>query len=278
MSNLRIVNTNIADLATLVASTTAGNLVVDNIKTKLKSEIWRSTSTSATITATFASSEFIGCVCFPFCNLTSTATMRVRLYTLAGDLIGNHAYDSGYILCCETGAFGAIGWGTEELGINAFSYGGGTYARVWTTITTAEKVIIDIVDVENLQGYVESGILILGTYWEPEINADYGANSVIDDTSTVSRNEAGDNIVSRGVINRSVSFNLSKMGQTDRNRLMALMRGNGKSSAFFLSLYPENEDAALEQDNQIYGTLSNIQSITNSYYNNFSSGITIEEV
>ena len=80
-SQIRILNNNAADRATLSASTTAGSLVVANLKTDYKSDVYRSTGTTATITATWTSNETIGVVVLPFCNLTATATIRVKLYT-----------------------------------------------------------------------------------------------------------------------------------------------------------------------------------------------------
>lgn len=78
MPNLRIVE-NVAALAVLTASSTAGALAVTNLQNNDKTKIWRATGTSARLTATFAASEIVSLVAFPFCNLSSADTMRVRL-------------------------------------------------------------------------------------------------------------------------------------------------------------------------------------------------------
>jgi hypothetical protein len=80
MSDVRIVYDNAVDRGTLSASSTAGSMSVTNLAIDKKSNVWRSANgTSATLSAVWASLEAIGCVALPFCNLSPTATMRVRL-------------------------------------------------------------------------------------------------------------------------------------------------------------------------------------------------------
>ena len=79
MANLRIIYDNAADRATLTASTTAGTLGVANLQNNRKGRPWRATGTTARLGATWAAPERIGGVFLPFCNLSPTATMRVRV-------------------------------------------------------------------------------------------------------------------------------------------------------------------------------------------------------
>lgn len=79
MTNLRIIYDNAADRATLTASTTAGTLGVTNLQNNRKGRPWRATGTTARLGATWAAPESIGGVFLPFCNLSPTATMRVRV-------------------------------------------------------------------------------------------------------------------------------------------------------------------------------------------------------
>ena len=96
--NLKIVSNNLGNSASLTASSEAGILVVENLQLDSKAKVWRSTSTTAAITA-ILTSVAVSCVSLPICNFTSTATMRVRVYTLSGD--GSPALDTGNLLCCE---------------------------------------------------------------------------------------------------------------------------------------------------------------------------------
>ena len=79
MTNLRIIYDNAADRATLTASTTAGTLDVTNLQNNRKGRPWRATGTTGRLGATWAAPERIGGVFLPFCNLSPTATMRVRV-------------------------------------------------------------------------------------------------------------------------------------------------------------------------------------------------------
>ena len=99
MANLRILHDNAANrVSSLSASTTSGSLAAANLLTDRKAEVHRATATSVTYTATWASPELMSMVALAFTNYTSTATIRVRAYTLAADV--SPAVDTGAVLAC----------------------------------------------------------------------------------------------------------------------------------------------------------------------------------
>ena len=276
MANLRIVYDNVADNATITASSTAGALVAANLKTDYKSEIWRSTGISATLTLTWTTAQMLGVMSLPFCNFTSTATMRVRGYTEIADV--TPAFDTTAVLCCPYQALGGWAWGAVPLGVNAFSYVGSAYATVWFPIAAVKKLVVDLVDTANTSGYLEAGRAVTGSYWSPEINADYGASVAPIDSTTVSRNDAGDPVRVRGYKHRTVDLSLSEMSETDRLECYNLLVGNGLARPVFLSLYPEDEYPAREQSHQIYGLHKSLGQIAAPYFGRFSAPISIEEI
>ena len=79
MNNMRILYDNAADRATVTASSTAGALVAANLLTDRKSEVWRATGSTASIYAVWPSGATMQAVALPFCNLSPTAMLRVRL-------------------------------------------------------------------------------------------------------------------------------------------------------------------------------------------------------
>ncbi|WP_426318857.1 phage head spike fiber domain-containing protein [Pseudoduganella sp. R-43] len=91
MNNLRIVHDNAVSRAALAASSTAGVLVAGNLQVDDKSSVWRATGTTGRLTATWAAAESIAAVALPFCNLSPSATMRVRLSNEGGttNLLGH---------------------------------------------------------------------------------------------------------------------------------------------------------------------------------------------
>lgn len=276
MSNLRILYDIASDRATLTASTTAGSLVVDNLKSNHKSLVWRSTSTTASLTATWTTPEFVGCIAIPFCNFTSTATIRVRVYT---DAAGNElVFDTGVVLACPYSPLGAFKWGEEPIGVNSYTYGGGTYASVWTPIKTARKVVIDIVDDGNPAGYLDCGRLVVGGYWTPIYNPQYSATATSQDTSRQYRTEAGELLSDIGTVSKRLNINLSILVPSDRAAFWRSIRNVGMSKPIFVSLFPDDPDSELEQTHQIFGKLPTLGAISASSYNLYSAPLEVEEI
>lgn len=267
---------NAADRATVSVSSAAGSLGAANLLTDTKSEVWRSTSTSATLTINFDEQEIVGVVALAFCSLTSTSTIRVRGYELAGD--ASPAFDTGSVLACAYAPLALWDWGTEALGVNAYSYGGGTYGVVWFEQMAVEKLVVDIADTANPLGYVEASRLITGSYWSPENNCEYGATVNYADMSKHERTEAGDLRTERGARYKQISINLTFMPAADRARLWDIVRGNGISKPIFFSLTPESDDPVEEQTFQLYGKLSKAAATSYQFINQFSAPLELEEV
>lgn len=277
MSNLRIVYDNAANRrSSLVASSTAGSLNANNLLSETKSKVWRSTSTSATLTVEWDTAEFVGVVALPFCNFTATATMRVRGYESKTDT--EPTFDTSDVLCCAYPPLGLWDWGTMPLGVNSYAYGGGAYAVVWFPITPVEKLAIDITDTANTSGYVEASRLVTGAYWSPENGVNYGARITPADMSKHERTDSGDLKTDRGAMYKALTVDLSMMPAGDRNRLWDIVRGNGMTKPIFFSLRPESDDPAEEQMYQIYGKLSRQSTITYQFINQFNAPLEIEEV
>ncbi len=276
MNNFRIIYDNKADIATLAASSTAGGLVVANMLTDLKSDVWRSTSTTASITLTWASACIIGGVALPFTNLSSAATIRVRGYTNAGD--PTPVFDTGTILACPPLALTLWGWGTLPLGVNAFTYGGAAYGDAWTPITSVKQVVIDLDDTTNPAGYIEVGRLVAGSYWEGSKGADYGAGSTPVDTSTQLRNDAGDLMTDRGTMHKKQTVPLTTLSPTERQTLWNILIGNGLFRPVYLSMYPDSADTGLEQSGMLYGKLVNSPAVTTPAFREYATSLEIEEV
>jgi hypothetical protein len=276
MANLRVVYDNAADRASsITASTTAGSLTTANLKTDYKSEIWRSTATTATLTIQWASAEMVGMLALAFCNLTSAATFRVRCYYNATDpspAIDKTAY------ACPGVDFSNMGWGTEPLGVNAYSYGGGTYGAIWFATGTYQKIVLDITDVIPA-GYIEASRLVCGRYWSPAYNAESGAQVSMVDNSKQERTDAGDLRTDRGTVAKAMSFDLNYLTATDRNSLWNILRGNGTFKPVYVSLLPEStDDQTGEQVYQVYGKLTKQAAIKYNWLNSFSSQLELEEI
>lgn len=274
---LRILYDNKADTASvLTQSSTAGSLAAANLLTDIKTEVSRSTATSQTFTLNWASAIVANMAALPFCNLTSTATMRARGYTNVAD--SSPAVDSGTVLCCAYQPFGLWSWGMLPLGVNAFSYGGYAYARAYFAATPIKKLVIDVVDVDNTLGYIEAGRLVTGAYWQPDIDPGFGLSVAPQSNTSHRRNDAGDLRTERRPVSRLLKLSLGLIqSAADRAQVYDILRGNGMTRPVFLSLFAENADPALEQSHQIYGKLSD-SAMANPDWGIFSAPLEIQEI
>ena len=274
MPNLRLIYDNVASSATLTASTTAGTLAASNMLTDVKSAVHRSTGTSVTYTLTWASAQTVGGVALPATNLTSTATIRVQLYS---DTAGTtQIADSGTVSACPSSQLGLFGWGAS-INANAFAHGGASKAAVWfsTQFSTVRRCVITLTDASNLAGYIDCARLVLGPYWEAAYNPKYGATAGTQDLTKVDRSEAGDQLTVRGPQFQTMSLDLALLTEAKRSELAKIIRSIGSHRSVFLSLLPGNSAATAEQDHMIYGKRSS-SPFTFDFFNAFSTQIEVE--
>ena len=276
MNNLRLVTDNAADSATLTASSEAGSLVVGNLKSNIKAKVWRSTGTTATLTAVFASALIAGCVALPFCSLSASAYIRVRAYSNSADIVP--AYDSGTVLAVKSPALGSWAWGALPLGVNSYAYGGAAYTVQWIPTGAYQKIVIDLEDTLNPLGYIEASRLVIGPYWEAAINPDWGADAGVNDTTTNARTESGDLLSDVGVQYRSVNLSFSEMNPADRATLWNIIRKSGLSKPMLLSVFPNHTDTNLEQEAQIFGKFSQLNPFGYKVLDVFTQSISFEEI
>lgn len=280
MAFLRILHDNaLKRSSSLSASSTAGaGFYVSNLLNDKKSYIWRSDAgdVSENITIEWASAEYINCVVLPFTNFSSSAEMRVRLYTNTSDT--NPVYNSGYVSVLAD-LIDNVEWGTGVIGANAFSFGGGAYAVIWIPQAyPVKKVSITINDSLNTQGYLEVGALSLGKYWSPERGCEYGCSVENVDTSTQDRSDAGDLITDRSTSHKKMSVDVTYMPSTDKTKMWQTIRNVGKHTPLFVSLVPESDEPTDEQVYQIYGKFSSDIGIQFKFLDQFDSSLDIEEI
>jgi hypothetical protein len=288
--NLRIISTNLFDTATLtVSSTASGSTAVDNLKINKKGVVWRTATTTKAIILATISSDTIGGVILPYTNLTSIATMKIVGYTGSPSITGtvgaptitggSVVFDTGTVSCCPWTP--AQPWGAESIptGANTYAYGGGQCARVWipeNIQAAATKIAITIEDTSLT--YIEASRCIFGQYWSPTYNTSFGLGAGVKDTSSHARTIAGDLDTIRGTRSESITFDLKYLDSSDRDQLYRIIRGNGLPKPLFVSLFPDDADYGKEQIYQIYGKLSQLDSLIHPVFEIYSSSVTIESI
>lgn len=279
MPNMRIVYNNAAKRnSTLTASSTAGTLSVSNLLIDAKSSIWRSTSTSATLTITWGSTETVSAVVLPFCSLTATATMRVRGYSdSAGTTL---VLDTTARLCAKGSPVSAgSDWSNVAFGANYYATGGFSTATSWFSPTGVQRLVIDIVDSSNALGYIEAACLMVGNYWSPTYNIEFNdANVSVNETTKNERSDSGDVYSDRGYMYRSMTIPLNHMPSADRDKVWRILRGNGMTSPVFVSVSPESTDSYEEQMYSLYGKLSKNSNIQYQFVGQFATSLSVDEL
>lgn len=303
LNNLRVVYNNLVDLnaTTITASSSQGSNPTTNMKLDAKGSTWRSTGivTPATTVAVailvdLGSSQSINSVVMPFTNLnSSTASMTITGYSVAptltdsggqGGATGGTLTTSFNAVCCPWNSLSLTAWGTNPIASNIYAYGGGTYARVWTTGTpiTARWILIQISDNYTTSAagrYIEISRLVLGTYWSPKYNTGYGMTNTIKDLSVHERTESGDLVTQRGPRFAALTFDLKWLEPADRVILSKIMLGNGMPKPLLISLFPDNSaNWEMERAHQIYGKLMSMPGVSYSMLDIYSTQFDVEEV
>lgn len=251
MPNLRVIHQNLADTATITANTTAGNYVASNMQTELKSQFHRTTGTTATYTLTWTTDQTVSAVVLPCTNLTASATIQVELQNSVN---GQIAIQTPTTAASST----QIGQFTAPTG-NLFAYGAVTKTAHWFTqaYTNVRKVIITLVDASNPAGFIDCSRIICGHYWSPTYNASReGLVLTVSDTSTTTRNDAGDLISEQGFVYDQLQLNLGVLTDADRDTLLGITRRRGISQNILVSVFPDNRTAS-ELAYLVYGKRSN---------------------
>lgn len=274
MPNLRVIHRNDADQATsLTASTTSGSLAAAYMQTDLKGQAHRSTGTSVTYTLTWTGGVTLGAVALPATNLTSAATLRVRLYSDTGCTA--LLQDSGTITACPGLAAGPWTW-TATFNANAFAYGHLSKAVAWfeTQQAGVKGMKIDLADATNPAGYIDCARIVAGPWWQPTWGAEYGCTTLVVDNSTNTRTDAGDLLSDRAPMHQELTLNLPLLSEAERSQLMQILRANGVWKPVFVSLMPRAGTAA-EQDHMIYGKRKN-SPMSLPYFDRFSHALELE--
>lgn len=282
--NLRILHDNAADRAVLAASSQAGTLGPANLQRDRKSAVLRATGAAQTITANWPTAELVACVALISTNLTSSATMRVRGYARPGD--GVPVFDTGWSMPCPEAPLGAspfgylpLGWNAYKWGgVNTWSRGGGADCVAWFEPVSVRQLVIDISLIDNPDGYIEVSRLVVGNYWSPEYNAEYGAQLTLQDTSENYRTAAGEQRTAVGTTSDKLKVDLAHLTPQDRARLMRILRESSTVRPLLFSLFPENPDTVLEQDHMLYGRVANLDAVSTPYYETYSAPLQIEGI
>jgi hypothetical protein len=268
MSNLRIIYNNIADSATIVASSTASGFSAANLKNTQKTSVHRSAGNTVIYTLTWATGQKISAVALPATNLVNGATIRVQLYA---ELLDTQVIqDTGVLTACQDrlvelqGTSGAPSY-------KDFGFGGATKTSVWfNTSYIAKKLVITITN----NSTIDCAKIVCGTYWESSRQASNGITLDFLDSSEVTTTRSGNTYVDRKPISDSITLDLEYLNNQDREVLLKLMRSWGSNGLIYLCVFPDNTNPEVTQSYSIYGR-SQSNSIQYQLYSLYNTTFTI---
>jgi hypothetical protein len=198
------------------------------------------------------------------------------MYTLASGT--SPSYDSGTVVALPPIPLTEWPWGSTTLGVNSYAFGSKATMVKWVPVGSYEKIVIDLDDSLNPLGFIEAGRLFISSHYEFQLNADWGAQAGVTDSSTQYRNDASDLLTDRSFQFKTLSFSLSSLKPLDRTQLSNIFKVAALSGPVLVSLLPEYTDAQLEQEYQIYGKLSNLSAISITQIDRFSGSVELQEV
>lgn len=247
--NLRIVY---ANKATAIGGSWSSGLAA-NLLNDFKSSTATLSGVSFTITATLANNRPCA-VILMLAKTTGSISMTIQGSGVPSTTVNDTSSSNG-------GTLGTLG------------YTGGKYIAAYFTSSGSVSSISVTIPSDT-----EISRVIVGEYWSPTYNTSFGVSSGFSDMSTTERTQAGDLYTISAPRNKTLSFDLSYLGENDKFKMYDLIKSCGKITPIFVSIFPNNTDKEKEQIYQIYGKFTDLSSITNTMWTQYSSSVSLEEI
>ena len=262
MGNVVIATPVLSDASVLTASSANSSFPVSNLLDMQLSQVWRSTSTTASLTLNLGSTQSLNFFALLGGNATATATVRIRTANSEANLTASPSYDS-----------------TAQ----SF-YTGVQYAKknfIWFVPSASISnswVLIDIVDTSNAAGYIELGRVYVANAWQPTKNIVFDWSLSWRDDSPRFKTLGNNTFVTAKPRYRVLECSLEYLTEFEMyTNAFEIDRTRGSSSDILVLVDP---DAAATRRNQwtVYGTMSELTPITNPAFNIFTKRYIVEEI
>lgn len=152
-------------------------------------------------------------------------------------------------------------------------YGGGKYIAKYFTLATGTTSFT-----VTFNTAVKVSKFIIGNYWVPKYNTEYGVQTGYEDASTYERLQSGDLYAVIAPRNKTLQFDLQYMDESDKFQLFDIVRSIGKTKPLFISIFPEDNDQQKEQMYSIYGRLTSPPNISHVMFTMYSSSLQLQEI
>jgi hypothetical protein len=272
MANLRLIYNNVADTATITASSTTSGLVAQNMQNIQKTSVHRSNSTSTvTYTLTWLTPQSINAIALPATNLSGNDKIDVLMYeTSVTDPTGPIAQLINKNACL--GRTMILQEGNTTSTYKDFGLGGATKTSLWFTKAYQVQAVEITLTRAVLVQQIDCARIVCGQYWEPTRQISRGIDLGTQDESDITTTRSGNTYVDRKTISDTLNFNIEYMNDADRKTLLQIMRTWGNNGLIYYCLFPDNTNPEYTQAYSIYGRLQNT-SLQYQYFGFYSSNI-----
>jgi hypothetical protein len=152
-------------------------------------------------------------------------------------------------------------------------YGGGKYIVKYYTLASSTTSFT-----VTFSSSVKVSRFMIGNYWSPKYNTNFGVQVGYEDATTSERLQSGDLYTTIAPRNKTLQFDLQYMDESDKFQLFDIYRSIGKTKPVFVSVFPEDLDKQKEQMYSIYGKFNTLSNISYIMYSIYSSSLQLEEI
>lgn len=245
----RVIARNQVDSARLSSSVaTLAGTSVENLKNDRRARVarWDDAALVSVYGDWNGGGAYVSGFCADRLNAEPAATVRFRGWPTA-DRSGGTSIDTGTVPPYIAPALGDLLFGVTPLG-GDFWQGFGGY-RYWTPYFARSLIAsfqFDISDT-NSAGYIEVGRLILGDYFEPAANADYGLRLGWRENTEQEEMDGGSLPSDGRVPRRAATGTFSDLSEAERSAWFEITGYVGKRKPFLASFQP-GAGGKLERD------------------------------
>ncbi len=276
--SIRIVTSNVSDAATLTSSDFTAGLPVSNLQLEGRARVARTANATGakTINGDLAGvSMLAACVLYNH-NLTSQATWRLRLWDAVSQS-GNMVYDSTTASALPALGWGEFPWGAVPWGASVFTGWGAAFSVLWFPAVLARSFRLEITDPANGDGYLQAKRLLLGPYFEPQVNVELGLQLYWEDNSVQRRTQGGSLRTDVRTRYRVLRAQLGHLSDSERAVAVETMRQIGLRTETFVSVFP-GMGGAQERDYSMLGKFTSMPQFTNGELFSHQAQLAFEEV
>jgi hypothetical protein len=203
---------------------------------------------------------------------TSAASTRPTDYM---DWWQSYTYDSGFVVISASRDI-KIPNLTPTQALSAYNYGGGRALTSYSTAIPVTNMRIDIVDVQNPQGYLEATGLVAGEYFSPTYGAEIGATISMEDLTKSYRSDSGNLKKDVSAKYKKINLDLDVITEANRTPLWEMVSYAGTSNPVWMSVFPADSNPDKEQTYTIYGYFTKATEVAARSSNVYSSKFEVE--